>query len=197
VLADLRTRMQKKLREVNDLSFYPESFMVQNALKDGVAFGDSNHKEINRLADIADLALLPFEHAHKPLATALKAKPPMELYWACTTASVIGEKARPLVPLVKKLLNHENLMVRMRAAEFLGSIKAADPMPALLSVLNAAKTEQELMLTFNAVVYLRDYKGYKFDLAKLDLKFKGGEVVRRTSYLEGNPQRPQRKKPKK
>ena len=30
VLADLRSRMQKKLREVNDLSFYPESFMVQN-----------------------------------------------------------------------------------------------------------------------------------------------------------------------
>ena len=197
VLADLRTRMQKKLREVNDLSFYPESFMVQNALKDGVAFGDSNHKEIDRLADIADLALLPFEQAHKPLAATLKATQPMELYWACATASVIGEEASPLVPLVKKLLYHENLMVRMRAAEFLGSIKAADPMPALLSVLNSAKTEQELMLTFNAVVYLRDYKGYQFDPTKLALKFKGGEVVRRTSYLEGSPRRPDRKKPKK
>ena len=49
------------------------------------------------------------------------------------------------------------------------------------------------MLTFNAVVYLRDYKGYKFDNSKLNLKYKGGEVVRRTSYLEGNPRRPQRK----
>ena len=145
VLADLRSRMQKKLREVNDLSFYPESFMVQNALQDGVTYGTTNHKEINRLVDIADLALLPFAEAHKPLAAALKAKPPMELYWACTTASVIGEQARPLVPLVKKLLTHENLMVRMRAAEFLGSIKAADPMPTLLSVLNTARTEQELI----------------------------------------------------
>ena len=99
VLGDLRSRMQKKLREVNDLSFYPESFMVQNALQDGVTYGTANHKEINRLVDIADLALLPFAEAHKPLAAALKAKPPMELYWACTTASVIGEKARPLVPL--------------------------------------------------------------------------------------------------
>ena len=171
--------------------------MVQHALKDGVAFGRFNHKEINRLADIADLTLLPFAKARKPLAIALQAKPPMELYWACTTASVIGEEARPLVPLVKKLLTHENKMVRMRAAEFLGSIKAADPMPTLLGVLNTAKTEQELMLTFNAVVYLRDYKGYKFDPAQLDLKFKGGEVVRRTSYLEGAPRRPDRKKPKK
>ncbi len=88
-------------------------------------------------------------------------------------------------------------MVRMRAAEFLGSIKAMNPMPALLSVLNNATTEQELMLTFNAVVYLRDYKGYKFDNSKLDLKFKAGEVVRRTSYLEGAPRRPSRKKPNK
>ena len=197
VLADLRSRMQKKLREVNDLSFYPESFMVQNALQDGVTYGTTNHKEINRLVDIADLALLPFALAHKPLAAALKAKPPMELYWACTTASVIGEKARPLVPLVKKLLTHENLMVRMRAAEFLGSIREADPMPTLLGVLNTAKTEQELMLTFNAVVYLRDYKGYQFNVAKLDLQFAGGEVVRRTSYLEGDPRRPPRKKPNK
>ena len=76
----------------------------------------------------------------------------------------------------------------------MGSIKAMDPMPALLSVLNNATTEQELMLTFNAVVYLRDYKDYKFDNSKLDLKFKGGEVVRRTSYLEGDPRRPTRKK---
>ncbi|MBC8324155.1 MAG: sulfatase-like hydrolase/transferase [Verrucomicrobia subdivision 3 bacterium] len=197
VLADLRGRLQKKLRDIHDLSFFPENFMVQNALKDGVGFGAFNHKEINRLADIADLALLPFAEARKPLAAALKAKPPMELYWACTTASVIGEEARPLVPLVKKLLTHENLMVRMRAAEFLGSLQASDPMPTLLGVLNTARTEQELMLTFNAAVYLRDYKGYPFDHSKLDLKFKGGEIVRRTSYLEGNPRRPPRKKPKK
>ena len=70
-------------------------------------------------------------------------------------------------------------------------------MPALLSVLNSVTTEQELMLTFNAVVYLRDYKGYKFDNSKLDLKFKGGQIVRRTSYLEGSPRRPSKKKPKK
>ena len=101
------------------------------------------------------------------------------------------------MPNAEKLLKDENLMVRMRAAEFLGSINAADPMSTLLGILNTATTQQEIMLTFNAVVYLRDYKGYKFDNSKLDLKFKGGEVVRRTSYLEGNPRRPSKKKPKK
>jgi uncharacterized sulfatase len=149
------------------------------------------------LADIADQALVPFAEAKSSLAKAMASDNPWERYWGCITAAVHGQSAKALVPNAKKLVRDENLMVRMRAAEFLGSIKAADPMPALLGILNTATTQQEIMLTFNAVVYLRDYKGYKFDNSKLDLKFKGGEVVRRTSYLEGNPRRPSKKKPKK
>jgi hypothetical protein len=197
VLKDLRQRMQRKLREVNDLSFYPENHMVKAALGNGQAYGKKHSKEISRLADIADLALQPFNKAHKPLAKAMASNNHWERYWGCVTAAVHGEEAKVLVANAKKLLKDENLMVRMRAAEFLGSINATDPMPALLSVLNNATTEQELMLTFNAVVYLRDYKGYKFDNSKLNLKLKGGEVVRRTSYLEGEPRRPARKNPKK
>ena len=197
VLKDLRQCMQKKLREVNDLSFYPESHLVRAALGNGQAYGKEHSKEINRLADIADLALEPFDKAHQPLAKAMTSNNPWERYWGCITAAVYGKAAKALVPNAQKLLKDENLMVRMRAAEFLGGIEAVNPMPALLSVLNSATTEQELMLTFNAVVYLRDYKGYKFDTSKLDLKFKGGEVVRRTSYLEGEPRRPVRKNPKK
>jgi len=197
VLGQMREAMKKKLRAVNDLSFYPESHMVKAALGNGVAYGKKYSKQIDRLADISDLAVVPFAEAKSSLAKAMASDNPWERYWGCITAAVHGETARALVPNAKKLLDDKNLMVRMRAAEFLGSIKAVDPMPALLSVLNSAATEQELMLAFNAVVYLRDYKGYKFDTAKLDLKFKGGEVVRRTSYLEGEPRRPARKNPKK
>jgi arylsulfatase A-like enzyme len=186
VLNTLRTALQKKLRDVNDLSFYPESHMVKAALGNGPAYGKKHSEEIARLADIADLGILPFARAQKPLAKAMASGNPWERYWACTTAAVIGQVAKPLVPNAKKLLKDENLMVRMRAAEFLGSIKAADPMPTLIGILNTATTEQELNLTFNAVVYLRDYKGYKFDTSKLKLKFKRGEVYRRIDYLNGN-----------
>jgi arylsulfatase A-like enzyme len=186
VLNTLRTALQKKLRDINDLSFYPESHMVKAALGNGVAYGEKHSEEIARLVDIADLGILPFARAQKPLAKAMASGNPWERYWACTTAAVIGQVAKPLVPNAKKLLNDENLMVRMRAAEFLGSIKAADPMPTLIGILNTATTEQELNLTFNAVVYLRDYKGYKFDTSKLKLKFKRGEVYRRIDYLNGN-----------
>ena len=106
-------------------------------------------------------------------------------YWACITASVFGKSAKPLVHDAKKLLSDENLMVRARAAEFLGSIKALDPMPTLIGVLNESKSTQEILLTFNMVVYLRDYKGYAFDLSQVKLKTKGGESSRRTDYLSG------------
>ncbi|MDP6035632.1 MAG: sulfatase-like hydrolase/transferase [Verrucomicrobiota bacterium] len=197
VLSQLREGMKKKLRQINDLSFYPESHMVKAALGNGQAYGKKYDGEIDRLADISDLALVPFTEAKSGLTKAMASENPWERYWGCITAAVHGEDAKALVPNARELLGDKNLMVRMRAAEFLGSIKAMDPMPALLSVLNNATTEQELMLTFNAVVYLRDYKGYKFDSSKLDLKFKAGEVVRRTSYLEGAPRRPSRKKPNK
>ncbi len=197
VLSQLREVMKKKLRQINDLSFYPESHMVKAALGNGQAYGKKHDGEIDRLADISDLALVPFTEAKSGLTKAMASENPWERYWGCITAAVHGKAAKALVPNARELLGDKNLMVRMRAAEFLGSIKAMDPMPALLSVLNNATTEQELMLTFNAVVYLRDYKGYKFDSSKLDLKFKAGEVVRRTSYLEGAPRRPSRKKPNK
>jgi hypothetical protein len=185
-LKTLRTALQKKLRDINDLSFYPESHMAKVALGNGAAYGKKHSKEIARLADIADLGVIPFDAAQKPLAKAMTSANPWERYWACITAAVHGEVAKPLVPNAKKLLNDENLMVRMRAAEFLGSIKAADPMPTLLGILNTATTQQEIMLTFNAVTYLRDYQGYKFDVTKLNLKYKGGEVYRRIDYLNGN-----------
>ena len=96
-----------------------------------------------------------------------------------------GQSAKSLVPLVKKLLEDQNLIVRMRAAEFLGSINALDPMPTLLNVLNESVSSQEVLLTFNTVVYLRDFRNYAFDLSKLKLKVKAGESSRRIGYLSG------------
>ena len=93
--------------------------------------------------------------------------------------------AKPLVADAKKLLSDDNLMVRVRVAEFLGSIKAIDPMPTLVGVLNKSVSPQEVLLTFNTVVYLRDYKGYAIDLSKVKLKVKKGESTRRTDYLSG------------
>ena len=76
-------------------------------------------------------------------------------------------------------------MVRVRAAEFLGSIKAVDPMPTLYGVVNTAETEQALMIAFNTIVFLRDQIGHEYDPSKVKLKFNKGEVYRRVQYLAG------------
>ena len=58
-------------------------------------------------------------------------------------------------------------------------------MPTLYEVVNTAETEQELMIAFNTIVYLRDQIGHKYDPGKVKLKFDKGEVSRRVQYLAG------------
>ncbi len=185
VLLHMRQRMTAKVKRINDLSFFPESHMVAHALEDGVAFGRKHAQEIGELVDIADLSLISFPKAERQLSASMRSDNPWKRYWGCISATMHGESAKPLVPLAKKLLEDKNLMVRVRAAEFLGTTKAHDPMPTLLKVVNQSTSSQEVLLAFNAVVYLRDFCGYAFDVSKVALKVKAGESVRRIDYLSG------------
>ena len=184
-LAEMRELLKNKMKSINDLSFYPENRMVTTALNDGVAFGREHSKQISRLSDLADTALRPFSEVKQALASSLQSKGALRRYWALKVCSNFGEKAKSLAIAAMPLLNDENLMVRVRAAEFLGSIKAVDPMPTLYGVVNNAETEQALMIAFNTIVYLRDQVGHKYDPEKVKLKFNKGEVYRRVQYLAG------------
>ena len=184
-LTEMRRLLKNKMKSINDLSFYPENRMVTAALNDGVAFGQKHAKQLSRLSDLADTALRPFDEAQQTLVKALKSKSALRRYWALIVCSNFGKKAKPLIINAMPLLKDNNLMVRVRAAEFLGSINAIDPMPTLYSVVNNAETEQALMIAFNTIVYLRDQVGHKYDPEKVKLKFKKGEVYRRVQYLAG------------
>ena len=184
-LAEMRGLLKNKIKSINDLSFYPENRMVTTALNDGVAFGREHAKQISRLSDLADTALRPFSEVKQALASSLQSKGALRRYWALKVCSNFGEKAKSLAIAAMPLLNDKNLMVRVRAAEFLGSIKAVDPMPTLYGVVNNAETEQALMIAFNTIVYLRDQVGHKYDPEKVKLKFNKGEVYRRVQYLAG------------
>ena len=184
-LAEMRELLKNKMKSINDLSFYPENRMVTTALNDGVAFGREHSKQISRLSDLADTALRPFSEVKQALASSIQSKGALRRYWALKVCSNFGEKAKSLAIAAMPLLNDENLMVRVRAAEFLGSIKAVDPMPTLYGVVNNAETEQALMIAFNTIVYLRDQVGHKYDPEKVKLKFNKGEVYRRVQYLAG------------
>ena len=184
-LADMRRLLRDKMKSINDLSFYHENRMVTAALEDGVAFGRKNAKQVSRLSDLADLALQPFGEVQAALGQALKSKGALHRYWALKVCANFGDEAKPLAKAAEPLLKDKNLMVRVRAAEFLGSIKAVDPMPTLYGVVNTAETEQALMIAFNTIVYLRDQIGHEYDPSKVKLKFNKGEVYRRVQYLAG------------
>jgi uncharacterized sulfatase len=182
----MRGRLQGRLRAINDLSFFPESEMVRAALDDPIAYGRRHADAIRRLAGIADLQRWAFDDARTGLERALSSGNPWDRYWGCIAATSHGAGANPLIPAVRALLDDPNAMVRVRAAECLGTWRAADPMPTLYEVLGAVTTEQETMMALQAVVYLRDHQGWPVDRDQLKLKFTGGETARRMEYLNGN-----------
>ncbi len=186
-LKDMRSRMQQRVKGMPDLSFYPESYLVDRALDAPVAFGQAHAKEIASLVDVADLSLLSFREARPKLEKALASPRPWERYWALIACSCFADAAQALVPAAKQRLHDRELLVRVRAAEFLGIVGAADPRPTLYEVLNATESDVEALLTFNTAVFFHDRRpgGYPFDLKALRMKATGGQVRRRISYLEG------------
>jgi len=183
VLKDLRGRLQQKVKGINDLSFYPENQMIDQALTDGARFGQQQAVEIAALVETADLALLPFAAASPKLTTALGDKNPRVRFWAVTACSCFGMKAASLAKQVKPLLRDKDDMVRVRAVEFLAIIREADPRPTLYDVLATNGSNAAAAITMNTLVFLRDHHGYEFDLATIKVKANEPLVQRRLEYL--------------
>ena len=182
-LADLRQRLGRRMRSLPDLSYYPETVIVEQIVHQPERFGREHLGEIAQLATIADLGTLPFAEAKTGLEEAMRSDNRWHRYWAMTVCATFGDAARPLADQAKKLLEDEELLVRVRAAEFLGRIRAADPVPAMLSVLKESESHVTTLLALNAVVYLRDTLGYAFNLSQQDVTATGGQVSRRIEYL--------------
>ncbi|MBG89938.1 MAG: sulfatase [Verrucomicrobiales bacterium] len=195
VLARLRKKLSAKLKNLNDLSFYPESEMVRKSLGDGIGYGEKHSTEIAKLIDISDLALLPFGKAKGNLKKAINSKNPWERYWGLTTASAIGVGAKAIAGDAKKRLKDSNLMVRWRAAEFLGLVGAVDPRPVMNEVLAQSDSVDEALLVLNSVVMFNDFEP-RYPAVKKDINVKatGGEVYRRLEYLGVIEPKPKRKR---
>ena len=185
VLRDLRTRLQQRVKGMPDLSFFPESYLVEHAMSDPVGFGQRRADQIARLVDVADLALVPFDQAAEPLAAALRSTDPWQRYWALIVGSCFGEQAESLVPAAERLLDDPELLVRVRAAEMLGIVSAIDPRPTLHQILETTESPVEALLTLNTVVFFHDSieNRFPFDIEKVQMRVTGGETDRRLEYL--------------
>jgi arylsulfatase A-like enzyme len=190
-LADLRGRLQSKVKQLPDLSFYPESYFVEHAIDDPVGYGKAHEKEIAELIDTADLALQPFGQAEPLLRSALKSEKPLVRYWAAMASTAFGDSAKPLTDQVQLLLKDASSTVRIRAAEFLGRVGAINPQPVLTEIVN--KTEDAIVATeaLNSIVWFRDFfDDYPVVRSDFDPVAQGADIEDRLNYISGIPYPP-------
>ena len=198
VLKDLRTRLATQMRALPDLSFYPESKLV-SVMGDPVGFGQKHKAEIAQMADIHDLAFLPFSAAEARLIAALESDNVWLRYSAAMTCSEIGAEATSLAEKVIPLIHDNSLVVRIRAAEFLGLINTIDPQPILADIVNRTSNPVEAGEALNSIVYFQDchQPAYPIDAVLLKPVTTSDIITRRIDYLNGEPYKSTKRKPKK
>ncbi len=188
VLLDLRHRLAAHVKAQPDLSFLPESVFASDAAADPVGFGQRHKLEMEALVDIADLQLSTFSDVRDDLQVAFASPNPWHRYWALIDCSRFGEGARPLLEVITALAGHDpERLVRVRAAECLGLLHAADPGPTLRRALSESRSPIETLLILNTATLLRDGRpGYPVTWASEDLSAMtrdDAEVQRRLQYL--------------
>lgn len=190
-LKQMREQLRSKVVSLPDLSFYPESMLVDDAFTRPVAFGQEHKDEIAELVAIADLSLLEFPEAREEIAQAIASNNPVHRYWGLIACSTFGDKAKEFAQLAERLASSDaNRLVRVRAAEFLGLIGKADPTKVLKACLAQTDSGIEANLILNTAVLLRDGKpGYPIEISADDVHpdaLAEQDVRRRLSYFAAN-----------
>jgi arylsulfatase A-like enzyme len=198
-LVAMRARLTERLKSMPDLGFIPERDLVEGALNAPVAFGEKQSKAIAELIHITDLQLLPFAEAKEGLRQALNSEHALKRYWGLIVCSAFLKEAGEFVEPAKTLAaSDKDLLVRARAAEFLGLIKAQHPQEVLLDVLSKSVSEMETTLVLNMITLLQDGEtAYKFEIAPKDIHTRGFFVDRCLVHLCGIPVPPKTKYPRK
>ena len=183
-LLQLRSALQAQVKEIHDLSFYPENQMIEFAIGDGAGFGQTHAEEISSLVDAVDLALLPFVEATRGITKGLKSKNPRMRYWTLTACASFANQAEQFTNTAKELLDDKDDLVRLRATEFLAIIGHTDPQSTIYDILANNPSGTVAAITLNTVVFLRDHHDYDFQLDSSKIKGSHEPLVqRRLEYL--------------
>ena len=187
-LSEMRGLMEDWVKGMPDLSFYPENILRKEAFDNPLFFGEQHKDDIGKLIDIANLQLLPFKEAGPGIAMALASDDPVKQYWGLIDCSTFGMEALEFQEEAVALCSHNDLLVRTRAAEFLGLTGLGDPVPVIREALYESKDGVEALLILNSLVLLRDGPhAYSFDLDQNRLSqdlLQDQEVQRRLEYIQ-------------
>lgn len=188
ITIDLRQRLNTWVKQMPDLSFYPEHFLIENAFYNPVEFGRLHKEEIQKYVDISNLCLSEFESVKEDIFKSLNSEDPWERYWGLITCSIFKENAMSLEAIIRTIAyNDPENVNRMRAAEYLGITKIENPSSVMTNALYNSKKPAEALLILNSVVLMQSshYK-YKFDIRLENISkavAKNPEVKLRLDYL--------------
>jgi len=186
-LAKMRGELNTWIEGMPDLSFYPEHHLVNNAFDNPEAFGQAHKADIQEYIKIADLALLDVAEAKSEIEAAINSEDAWKRYWGLIVCSSFAIEAKEFLPTIKKLaVTDEELINRVRAAEFMGLTKSGDPVKLINTALYECEDAVEALLILNSVVLMKDGYGYSFniELEKIaDVVKNEPQVKRRLEYL--------------
>lgn len=190
VLRNMRSLLTERERSLPDLSFYPESFLVERAYQNPVAFGRRYQGHIGELIDVANVSLDPLKRAERRLPRYLDSGDRWTRYWALVSCSSHRTTNPRVLERAKRIaVNDPENLVRVRAAEYLALVSDFDPGPTFEQALASASTGVEGCLIMNSLVLLKDGKtGIQFTKpSQLPTRNPGmAELERRLLYLGWN-----------
>ncbi|MGQ1783913.1 MULTISPECIES: sulfatase family protein [unclassified Saccharicrinis] len=188
-LQEMRALLTNKLKSMPDLSFYPEFYLIKNAFENPVAFGKKNKEQIQKYIDIANLELVSFNDAKEKLAKLLKSEDWLSRYWALIVSTKFEKEAQEFTNIIQNIAQYdEQLMNRVRAAEFMGMTGYGNPVEVMTHALYTSADPNEALLILNSIVLMKDcVHKYKFNLRldKIPVATQQDKLVQqRLMYLE-------------
>ena len=193
ILLDLRTKLNDHLISINDLSFLPEPYLLENGLNDVVGYSKKNKDLIKRLIEISDLQLYDYNEISSKIKDALKDNNPWVRYWGLIVSSTFGNQALENKDKINFIFENDPVnLVRMRAAEFmlLNNFDISDS--KINSLLKKSNFEAETNLMLNSLANIKTTSpNYKLNLNKEvfpenwfpPLRSENALVNRRMNYL--------------
>ncbi|MFR9499751.1 MAG: sulfatase [Rikenellaceae bacterium] len=159
-LKSLRAELIKWQKEINDLGFYPEFHLTEEAYPATAAYGVSHSRDIDRYIAISNLCLQKYDKGvERKLTTALNSNDPFDRYWALIACHSIGDQASKLFTIAKEIAACDSEPInRVRAAEFLSLDKDYNYQQVMIESLYATKRPLEAALILNSMAVLNQQK---------------------------------------
>lgn len=184
---ELRETLFNHVTSMPDLSFYPESYLVEHAFDNPVEFGKERKDDIRELVEVADLALRPFDEAKPEIMAALGSDNEWKRYWALNVCSVFGESPTDMVARILDLSeNDPEPLNRLRAMEYLALAGIKDTGSQIVEEIKKSDDPVEILIILNTLTLLKDLRSpyaVTVDKSILEGKDSWREIQARMEYL--------------